>query len=154
MLRTGLTAAGLVLAAVALVTGGRAGAQPTHVRHTCTATDKQFIRAAALSSMTLMMLGQDFGGSSPKEALAETRQADLSVGNTHPNDSSLKLVQTLLHGMLVEYRRAIRAQANGGDSGTHMYRSYSFANYGHQVLVAAAPALDQLGCSVSDLLQE
>jgi hypothetical protein len=35
-----------------------------------------------------------------------------------------------------------------------MYRSYSLANYAHQELATAEPALTGLGCPVAGLLQE
>ena len=155
MLRTGLTAAGLVLAAVVLVAGGRA--EPAHTSHLCSAQDKEFINAAALSTTALTLLGEDYqaGRLSPKLAIAQTRNAELGIRNTDPRDRSLTLARTLMRGMMVEYGRAVRAQWKGtGDASSHMYRSYSLANYAHEVLVDAEPALDGLGCSVAGLLQE
>lgn len=160
MLRTGLTAAGLLLATALLVAGGRAqasGGTATATKHTCGAQDKQFIRAAALSTTALTMLGQDYqsGALGPKEAISETRDAEIGIRITAPRDPSLKLARTLMRGMMDEYERAVRAQWKGqGDAGQHMYRSYAFANYGHGVLVQAQPALGKLGCSVADLLQQ
>ena len=155
MLRTGLTAAGLVLAAVVLVAGGRA--EPAHTSHYCSAQDKEFIHAAALSTTALTLLGQDYqaGTLSAKQAIAQTRNAELGIRNTSPRDRSLKLARTLMRGMMVEYARAVRAQWKGtDDAGSHMFRSYSLANYGHDVLVDAEPSLERLGCSVAALLQE
>lgn len=155
MLRTGLTAAGLALAAVVLVAGGRA--EPARSAHFCGAQDKQFLHAAALSSTTLTLLGQDYqsGAVTARQAIAQTHNAQLMIEDTSPRDPSLKMARDLMRGYMIEYQRAVRAQWKGtGDAGSHMYRSYSLANYGHQVLVEAAPALDKLGCSVEPLLQE
>jgi hypothetical protein len=157
MLHRGLTAAGLALTAVALVAGGRAQpAKPSPTQHMCGALDKQFIRAATFSSTQLTMLGQDYlsGDLSAGEAISETRNAALGVTITAPRDPSLKLARVLMHGMFVEYGRAIRAQWKGGNPGRHMYRSYSFANYAHQVLADAQPSLDRQGCAVGNLLAE
>jgi len=156
MLRRGLTAAGLVIAAVVLMAGGRGGAAGhTTAAHSCTALDKQFVKAASLSSTSIMLLGQDYsaGDVEPKDAIYETQQAMIGIDITDPQDASLKLVKSLMHGMFVEYGRAIRAQWKGkGDPGEHMYRSYSLANYAHQVLLQAQPGLEAKGCPLADLL--
>jgi hypothetical protein len=157
MMRRGLTAAGLVMAAVVLVAGGRAQpAKTSPTRHLCGAQDKQFIRAATLSNLQLSMLGQDYvsGHLTAKDAIAQTGNAALGIKITEPRDPSLKLARVLMHGMLVEYGRAIHAQWKGGNPGKHMYRSYSLANYTHQVLTEAQPVLEPQGCSVGGLLAE
>lgn len=155
MLRRGLTAAGLVIAAVVLVAGGRAEPAQSHAAHTCGALDRQFIKAAGLSSTVLTLLGQDYlaGNVEPEDALEQTRTAALGLAVTDPRDRSLKLVRVLMRGMITEYGRAIRAQWKGkDDAGGHMYRSYSFANYAHQVLTQARGPLEAKGCSLADLL--
>jgi len=154
MLRPGLTAAGLLLVTVVLAAGGRAEPARTQTKHTCSALDKQFLRAAALSSVSISAIGRDYqsGAVSAKEAIAETRDAALGLQMASPRDPSLKLARTLMRSMYVEYGRAIRAQWKGGDAGAHAYRSYSLANYVHQVLADAGPALGRVGCSVSSLL--
>lgn len=157
MLRRGLTAAGLVAAAVVLVAGGRAQpARTSSIKHLCGAQDRQFIRAAALSATEVSMLGQDYvsGDVDAPRALGEARNAALGIQITSPRDPSLKLARVLMHGMLVEYGRAIRAQWKGGNSGKHMYRSYTLANYANQVLTEARPYLEPKGCSVADLLAQ
>jgi hypothetical protein len=153
MLRRGLTAAGLVLAAVVLVAGGRAEPART-AAHSCSALDRQFLHEAALSAAAVALVGQDFQGGaiSPKEAVEQMRQAELGIGLTAPRDPSLKLARVLMRGMYNEYGRAIRAQRKGGDAGHHMYRSYSYANYAHQVLSDAEPVLAKKGCSAAALL--
>jgi hypothetical protein len=155
MMRRGLTAAGLVLTAVVLVAGGRAQpARTSPTQHLCGAVDKQFIRAAALSNTELAMLGADYmkGELGPKGAIAQTTNAALSLEVTAPRDPSLKLARVLMHAMLLEYGNAIHAQWKGGNPGKHMYRSYSLANYAHQVLTDAQPTLEPQGCSVAQLL--
>jgi hypothetical protein len=157
MLRTGLTAAGLALAAVVLVAGGRAEPAHTGTTHRCGAQDRQFVHAAQLGSSELSIAGDDYqsGALTAKEAIAETRDAQIALVNTSPLDPSLKLTKALMRGMMQEYQRALRAQSKGtADAGLHMYRSYSLANYAHQTLVDAQPALDKLGCDVGPLLQE
>ena len=145
------------MTAVVLVAGGRAEpAKTSPTRHSCGAVDKQFIHAAALSNTQLAMLGQDYvsGSLTAKDAIAQTTNAALGIKITAPRDPSLKLARTLMHGMFVEYGRAIRAQWQGGNPGKHMYRSYSLANYTHQVLADAQPTLATQGCSVGDLLAD
>jgi hypothetical protein len=157
MLRKGLTAAGLLVAAVILVAGSRAQpAQTSTVAHTCGAQDRQFLRAAALSNTEVALLGQDFvrGELTAAEAIAQTRDAALGLQLTSPRDPTLRLARSLMRGMFVEYGRAIRAQSKGGNPGRHMYRSYSLANYAHQELAGAEVSLTRLGCPVSGLLQE
>jgi hypothetical protein len=157
MMRRGLTAAGLVLTAVVLVAGGRAQpARTSPTQHLCGAVDKQFIRAAALSNTQLAMLGHDYmaGDLGPKSAIAQADDAALAIEVTAPHDPSLKLTRVLMRGMLVEYGRAIHAQWKGGNPGKHMYRSYSLANYAHQVLTDAQPKLEPQGCSVGELLAQ
>ena len=157
MLRRGLTAAGLVVAAVALVAGGRAEpARTSGVSHVCGALDKQFIRAAAISNASVELLGHDFvvGDLSAPDALSQTREAALGIRLTEPRDPSLKLTRTLMHGMVVEYGRAIHARWKGGNASAHMYRSYSLANYAHDVLIEAEPALSHEGCSLAELLPQ
>jgi hypothetical protein len=155
MLRTGLTAAGLTLAAVVLVAGGRA--EPARTAHRCGAQDRQFVHQAELSSQSLTVIGQDYqsGATTVKQAIAATRDAETGIENTSPQDPSLKVARSLMRGMMLEYQRALRAQSRGkGNASAHMYRSYSLAAYARQVLVDAAPALDGLGCPLTQLLQE
>jgi hypothetical protein len=145
------------MAAVVLVAGSRAQpAKTSSTQHVCGAVDRQFVRAAALSSTELALVGQDYlsGDLPAADAISQTRNAALRLSVTAPRDPSLKLARVLMHGMLVEYGKAIRAQWKGGSPGKHMYRSYSLANYAHQVLADAEPTLQRQGCPVGDLLAE
>jgi hypothetical protein len=141
------------MAAVMLIAGGRAEPAAPSTLHSCGALDRQFIRAASLSNVELTMLGQDYAdGVEPTTVIQGARNAALRVKGTSPQDPSLRLARVLMRGMLAEYGRAIHAQWKGGNPGRHMYRSYSLANYAHQVLTAAEPALTKQGCAVGDLL--
>jgi hypothetical protein len=145
------------MSAVVLVAGSRAQpAKTSPIQHMCGASDRQFIRAAALSNTEIAMLGQDYlsGSLNARAAISETANAALGVKLTSPNDPSLKLARVLMNGMFVEYGRAIRVKSKGGNPGGHMYRSYSLANYAHQVLSDAQPTLQAQGCPVGDLLAE
>ncbi len=161
MLRRALTAAGLLLAAVVLVAGGRAEPATSASPHVCGALDRQFVRAASLSSASIELLAQDYqsGSLSAKDAIEQTHEAQVGIRITSPRDPSLKLARVLMGAMYEEYGLALRAQlrtetgkGGGEDAGSHMYSSYSFANYAHQVLKDAEPALAERGCSVSALL--
>jgi hypothetical protein len=157
MLHRGLTAAGLVVVAVVVMAASRPqSAKTTPIQHVCGALDRQFIRAAALSTAELALLGQDYlaGNMSARDALAQTRNASLRLNVSAPRDPSLKLTRILMQEMLDEYGKAIQAKAKGRSPGRHIYRSYSFAYYARQVLTDARPLLEPKGCSVGDLLAE
>ena len=47
---------------------------------------------------------------------------------------------------------AVTIQAKGGDAGERMYRAYGLANFAHDVLTQAQPALFKRGCDVGPLL--
>ena len=48
--------------------------------------------------------------------------------------------------------RAIRADKHHHDPGKYVYRAYGLANFAHDVLSQAEPALAKRGCDVSPLL--
>jgi hypothetical protein len=54
--------------------------------------------------------------------------------------------------MFTEYGRAIQARSRHRDAGPHMYRAYGLANFAHEVLVQAQPALKAQGCDIAPLL--
>ncbi len=152
MRRAGLTAAGLTLVVlVVMLVGGRAKAQ---AGHTCAATDRQFLSTAAVNVTALGLWGESYvrGELGAREVAGEALAAAARVGATAPRDPSLRLTRRLLAPMFTEYARAILAKARGGNAGAHMYRSYSFANFAHEVLARAEPALRSLGCDVTPLL--
>jgi hypothetical protein len=151
--RSGLIAAGLaVFAAAALLTGGRADGAA--VAHTCSATDRQFIRVAELNMVALGIWGANYreGSATAREVAGEAGKAAVRVDRLAPSDPSLKKAKTLVTGVFNEYGRAMAAKAKERDAAPHMYRAYGLANFAHDVLVDAAPELKRRGCDVSALL--
>ena len=143
-----------MVAAVVLVAGGRAAPSRGGVTHTCSATDRQFISVAELNISSIGMFGDDYlhGSAAAKEVVGAARDASTQMENTDPRDGSLSDARRLMRAMFLEYGRAVRAHAEGGDAGKHMYRAYSLANFAHEVLSEAEPGLAQHGCDVRDLL--
>jgi hypothetical protein len=154
MMRSGVIAAGLVVAAVVLVTGGRAAPTRGGVAHTCSATDRQFISAAELNTSAVGLFGDSYlhGDAKASEVVGAARDASDAMDATDPRDTSLSAARRLMRAMFLEYARAVRAHAKGRDAGQHMYRAYSLANFAHGVLAEAEPALAKRGCDVKDLL--
>lgn len=152
MRRFGVTAAGLLLVAVAIAAAGRA--EPVRAFHPCSATDRQFLRVAASNVETVQLMGQSYasGDGAATEVITAARNAALGVDRTAPRDLDLKQARVFVHGMFTEYGRAIRAREQGRDAAAHMYRAYSLANYAHAVLDEARPGLAKAGCEVSNLL--
>ena len=152
--RTGLIAAGLALfAATVLLTGG-GRAESATVAHTCSATDRQFIRQAELNMVALGLWGEQYreGEVTAQEVVAEARSAAKRIDHLQPSDPSLKRTRALVSGMITEYGRAMLAKAKEREAGPHMYRAYGLANFARDVLVDAAPELQRRGCDVSSLL--
>jgi hypothetical protein len=154
MMRSGVIAAGLVVAAVVLVAGGRAAPTRGGVSHTCSATDRQFISAAELNISSVGLFGESYlrGEAQAKEVVGAAFDASDALEATDPRDTSLSSARLLMRSMFVEYARAVRAHAKGKDAGKHMYRAYSLANFAHEVLADAEPSLAKRGCDVKDLL--
>ena len=149
---TGLTAAGLILAVLVVAqVGGRAKAQTAH---TCAATDRQFLSTAAVNVTALGLWGDGYvsGQLGARDIADEALAAATRVRATAPRDPALQLARRLLSPMFTEYAQAALVRARGGNAGAHMFRSYSFANLVHQVLLDAKPALRSLGCDVTPLL--
>jgi hypothetical protein len=149
-------AAGLAVAIVAvsssvLLLGGNSNAA---VSHTCSATDRQFLGAAQLNMAALGSLSQDYlqGDAKADDVILQTDSAVASLRNTNPSDPSLSKTQKILRAMFLEYGRAIRADKHHRDPGQYIYRAYGLANFAHDVLSQAEPALAKRGCDVSPLL--
>jgi hypothetical protein len=153
MMRSGVIAAGLVVAAIVLVAGGHA-APTRQPAHTCSATDRQFISAAELNISSIGMFGESYlhGDAQAKEVVGAARDASDAMDATDPRDTSLSAARRLMRAMFLEYGRAVKAHAKGRDAGKHMYRAYSLANFAHEVLEEAEPGLAKRGCDVKDLL--
>jgi hypothetical protein len=149
-------AAGLVVAIVAvsssaLLIGGNSNAA---VSHTCSATDRQFLGTAQLNMAALGTLSQDYlqGDAKADDVIEQTDSAVTSLLNTNPSDPSLSKTQKIMRAMFLEYGRAIRADKHHRDPGQYIYRAYGLANFAHDVLSQAEPALAKRGCDVSPLL--
>ena len=149
-------AAGLAVALVAvsssvLVIGGNSNAA---VSHTCSATDRQFLGAAQLNMAALGTLSQDYlqGEAEADDVIMQTDSAITSLLNTNPSDPSLSKTRAILRAMFLNYGRAIRADKHHKDPGEYIYRAYGLANFAHDVLAKAKPALAKRGCDVSPLL--
>lgn len=134
-----------------LLLGGTGSAQ---IVHTCSATDKQFIDAAQLNMASLSSASEDYlhGDSKASEVIDTDRNALDNIRSTGPSDPSLARTRAILSAMFVEYGRAIRANQHHKDPGMYIYRAYGLANFAHDILEQAQPALKQRGCDVSSLL--
>ena len=149
-------AAGLALAIFAMgslvfLVGGNGRAA---VVHTCSATDRQFLGTAQLNMAALGSISEDYlhGNAKADDVLEQTDSAVSGLVNTDPSDPSLSKTRTILRAMFQEYGRAIRADKHHHDPGKYIYRAYGLANFAHDVLSQAQPALAKRGCDVSPLL--
>ena len=150
-------AAGLAVAIVAVSSSAlllRGNSNAAAVRHTCSATDRQFLGAAQLNMAALGTLSQDYlqGDAEADDVILQADSAVTSLVNTNPSDPSLSKTRTILRAMFLNYGRAIRADKRHHDPGKYIYRAYGLANFAHDVLSQARPALAKRGCDVSPLL--
>jgi hypothetical protein len=146
-----LSAAALVVAIVPFVAGGCARAP---VAHTCSATDKQFIGITQVDMDSLGYWSESLasGDAGPAQVISQTKIAERSVTATAPTDPTLVQTRLILRAMLSEYWRAVAARQHHREAGVHMMRAYGLANFAHDALVQAQPALMSKGCDVSPLL--
>jgi hypothetical protein len=149
-------AAGLALAifatgSVVLLSGGKGRAA---VVHTCSPTDRQFIGTAQLNMAALGSLSEDYlhGDAKAGDVIEETTTAVTGLRDTSPSDPSLSKTRAIMQAMFIEYGRAIRADQHHKSVGKYIYRAYGLANFAHDVLAQAQPALVKRGCDVSPLL--
>ena len=147
----GLAVAIFVTGSLVLLVGGNGKAA---VFHTCSATDRQFLGAAQLNMAALGTLSEDYlqGEAKADDVIMQTDSAIASLRNTDPSDPSLSKTRAILRAMFLEYGRAIRADKHHHDPGKYVYRAYGLANFAHDVLSQAEPALAKRGCDVSPLL--
>jgi hypothetical protein len=149
-------AAGFAVAifAVAALVVLNTGTGNAAVSHTCSATDRQFLGTAELNMTALGSLSQDYlqGNAKADDVILQTDSAVTSLLNTNPSDPSLSKTQKILRAMFLEYGRAIRADKHHHDPGKYIYRAYGLANFAHDTLAQAQPALAKRGCDVSPLL--
>jgi hypothetical protein len=134
-----------------LLVGGNSKAA---VLHTCSATDRQFLGAAQLNMAALGSLSSDYltGEAQADDVIEQTDSAVTTLLNTNPSDPSLSKTRSILRAMFLEYGRAIKADKHHHDPGKYIYRAYGLANFAHDVLSQAQPALAKRGCDVSPLL--
>jgi len=156
MRRFALYGLGLLLASVLALTyttssraksGGR-------VSHTCSVTDRAFIDGAKTNVDAVDLWGQQYldGDAGPAEVAAEAARAAKIVGATRPTDPSLTQARNLLVAMFTAYRGAMEQRAKHRDAGDQIFHAYGLANFAHDVLLRAEPALAKHGCDVSPLL--
>jgi hypothetical protein len=139
------------MGALVLLVGGKSRAA---VIHTCSATDRQFIGTAQLNMAALGSLSEDYlhGDAKADEVIEQTEAAANGLRNTGPSDPSLSKTRAILRAMFLEYGRAIRADKHHHDPGKYIYRAYGLANFAHDVLAQAQPALSKRGCDITPLL--
>jgi hypothetical protein len=147
----GLAVAIFAMGSLVLLLGGKSGAA---VVHTCSATDRQFISAAQLNMAALGSLSEEYlhGDAKADDVIQQTKSSVVVMHNTNPSDPSLSKTRAILRAMFLEYGRAIRADKRHHDPGQHIYRAYGLANFAHDVLSQAKPALAKRGCDISPLL--
>ena len=150
MRRFSVIAAALVLVTATSACSGGRSAQG----HSCTATDQRFIQTASVDVTGLGALTVDYqsGEVEAKDVAQQANDAAVRMQHTDPDDPSLRAAQRYLDAMFQEYGTAVTIQAKGGDAGERMYRAYGLANFAHDVLVQAQPALYKQGCDVAPLL--
>ena len=154
----GLTAAGLLCGSVFVLaaawTASGAGAAPESLAHTCSATDRDFIRTASVNVAAIGNRGQEYlaGDVDGRVVIREAKEAAQRVGRTQPTDPALRRTQLVMGAMLFEYGKAIRAREAGRDAGPPMYRAYGLANFASDTLRQAQPELAEQGCDVAELL--
>jgi hypothetical protein len=139
------------MGSLVLLVGGKGRAA---VIHTCSATDRQFISAAQLNMAALGSLSEDYlrGDAKADDVIEQTQSSVVVLHNTNPSDPSLSKTRAIMRAMFVEYGRAIRADKRNRNPGKYIYRAYGLANFAHDVLSQARPALAERGCDVSPLL--
>ena len=150
MRRFGVIAATLVLVAVS---SGCSSSRTAH-GHSCGPTDQKFIQTTSLDFTALGELSTEYrnGDAEAKDLARHAFDSAVRVQHGDPKDPSLQAAQKFLDGMFEEYGTAITIQAKGGDAGERMYRAYGLANFAHDVLQQAQPALYKEGCDVGPLL--
>jgi len=147
----GLAVAIFAMGSLVLLVGGNGGAA---VVHTCSATDRQFLGVAQLNMAALGSLSEEYlsGDAKADDVIRQTQSSLVVLHNTNPSDPSLSKTRAILRAMFVEYGRAIRADKHKKNPGKHIYRAYGLANFAHDVLSQARPALAKRGCDVGPLL--
>ena len=156
MRRIALYGVGLLLASLLALSYAATSRAKTvgPISHTCSATDRDFIETAKTNMAGIDLWGQQYlaGDASAGDVAAEAGRAARIVGGTAPTDPSLAKTRRLVVGMFTEYRKAMEQQSKHRDAGADIFRAYGLANFAHDVLVRAQPALAKRGCDVAPLL--
>jgi len=156
MRRFALYGLGLLLASVLALTYTTSSRAKSGgpVSHTCSVTDRAFIDGAKTNVDAVDLWGQQYldGDAGPAEVAAEAARAAKIVGATRPTDPSLTQARNLLVAMFTAYRGAMEQRAKHRDAGDQIFHAYGLANFAHDVLLKAEPALAKHGCDVSPLL--
>jgi hypothetical protein len=156
MRRIALYGLGLLLTAVLALSYATTSRAKTSgpVAHTCSVTDHAFIETAKTNMAAIDLWGQQYlAGDAPAgDVAAEAGRAAKIVGGTAPTDPSLTQTRKLLVAMFTEYRKAMEQEAKHRNAGDHIFHAYGLANFAHDVLLKAEPALGKRGCYVAPLL--
>ena len=139
---------------VVLLAFAASGCSQAPIAHVCSATDRQFLSVAEVNMTALGSWSDDYvhGDAKPMEVVDATQQMQLRLQSASPQDPTLRQTRSLMDAMLREYARAIQAQAHHRDAGRYMMRAYGLANFAHDMLSQAGPALASKGCDVNPLL--
>ena len=142
----------MILVGLSLLASGCG--QVARAAHTCSATDRDFIGTAQLNMTSLNVWAEDYlhGAVKPSVVVKQARNAAKLVKNTNPSDPSLEKTKYLMNAMFNEYATAVLVKSRHRDPGRHIYRAYGLANFAHDVLTEAQPALTERGCDVASLL--
>jgi len=143
------------LGLVVLARPTQAASNSSHVAHTCSATDRQFIQTTQLVMTDLGSWSQDMhsGTTTPQQIVRLARNESDRVSQTAPTDPSLNQTRLLLQAMLVEYGHALRAEVHQSTgAGVHMGRAWGLANSAHDILSDAQAPLMKKGCDIGPLL--
>ncbi len=150
----GLTAAGLVACIAVFAVSAKGGAAGDGLVHTCSATDRQFLREAKLNMLAVGTSGREFmqGVGEAEDVVRDARRGEVAVGRLRPTDPALDKTRALMGAMFREYGKAIEAKAENRKAGRHILRAYGLANFARDILSQAEPELRDQGCDVSGLL--
>lgn len=156
MRRFALYGLGLLLASALALTYANSSRAKSGgpVSHTCSVTDRAFINGAKTNVDAVDLWGQQYldGDARPGDVAAESARAAKIVGATSPTDPSLAQTRGLLVAMFTAYGKAMEQRAKHRDASDHIFHAYGLANFAHDVLLNAEPALARRGCDVSPLL--
>jgi hypothetical protein len=150
----GIIAAALVLA-FAIGFGVRGLGTEDALAHSCSATDKRFIKTATTNMTALGIWAEGYreGEIDAEEVRTQARAAAKRIVYVKPRDPALRQAQRLMDAMFTEYGEAVvLAEKERTRAGQHMHRAYGLANFARDVLVDAQPELAKHGCDVGPLL--